>query len=236
MFQDTQSTRSASRTILFYGLCLFCCGAIFSLVGLHSEANAGTLTQNYVDSFGATAPDGPAPYATSFFDDGGSAGTVTLTIDVAATVGEADVAALYYSLDPSLDATDLSIVRTGGDGPIAGDISISLGTDAFQADGDGLYDILIDLPPPPGSQSARFQAGETLVFAISGIPTLVAADFDFLAAPGGGAGPYKSVARFLSTGEGGEDSDWVGTPEPSTLLLTGLGSLALVARRRRARA
>ena len=238
MFQDTQSIRSSYRTILTYGLCLLFCGAIFSLFGLQMEASAGTLTLDYTVSFGAATPDGPAPYATSLFDDGGSPGTVTLTVDVAATVDAADMTALYINLDPSLDPNSLSIVRTGGDGPVAGDINISTGVDAFQADGDGLYDIFIDMPPPGN----RFEAGETLTFAISGIGTLEASSFDFYAAPGGGAGPFLSVARFQSTdsplieGPDTEGSDWVGAvPEPSTLVLLGLASLALAVRRRGAR-
>lgn len=239
MFWDTNTRQSSSRTILVYGLCLLFCGAVFSLFGLHTEARAGTITHDYSISFGEAPPVGPAPYASATFDDGGSAGTVTLTIDVAATVGDADLIALYYNLDPSLDLSSLAIVRTGGDGPVAGDIDIFTGVDAFMADGDGMYDILIDMPPPKGNQSKRFQAGETLIFAISGIPTLVASDFDLFSSPppgGGGAGPFLSVARFLSTGASADDSDWVGAvPEPSTLMLLGLGSLALIVRRRGAR-
>jgi hypothetical protein len=205
---------------------------------------AGTISFDYDISFGTVAPDGATPYATALFDDGGTPGSVTLTVNVAATVGGADITDLYYNLDPTLDPTSLSIARTGGDGPSAG-FPILTGVDAFMADGDGMYDILMDLPPPPGNNAELFNAGETLIFTITGIGSLVAADFNFLSAPSpspGGAGPFASVARFQSTGSNGKDSDFVGAnpqepiPEPSTLILLGLGSLALVVRRRRARA
>ncbi len=239
MFWDTDTSQSSSRTILIYGLCFLFCGAILSSFGFHTEARAASISYGYTDSFGATAPDGPAPYASFTFDDGGSAGTVELTVSVAGTVGSATVVSLYYNLNPSLDPTSLSFVRTGVDGPDPNDISVLTGANAFMADGDGGYDILIDMPPPQGSPNLRFQKDETLTFDISGIATLVAADFDVLSAPApgpGGAGPYISVARFLSTGPQGKGSDWVGAvPEPSTLVLLGLGSLALVVRRRGAR-
>ncbi len=239
MFLDTNSSTNqwSSKTIVSYGFCLLFCGAVFTSFGLFSEANATTISHGYNISFGQTPPDGPAPYATYTFDDANSPGTVTLTIDVAATVGAADLAALYFNLNPSLDPTSLSFVRTGGTGPVAGDIDVFTGVDAFMADGDGMYDILIDMPPPPGSQSARFQAGENLIFAVSGIATLVATDFEFFSAPPpgpGGAGPFLSVARFISTGVGGNDSDWQGVvPEPTTVTLFGLAALAMLVRRTR---
>ena len=129
----------------------FCIIAACLAVG---QLNAATVTHEFSFSFGAVTPDGPAPYATAVFDDGGSPGTVTLAIEVAASVGIADVTELYFNLEPSLDPTSLSISRTGGTGPSAGNININTGVNAFQADGDGKYDIYIDLPPPPGNDSA----------------------------------------------------------------------------------
>jgi hypothetical protein len=244
MFWNNSTHQSSSRTILIGAASLFI-GAVLCFCGSASVVEAGTISFDYDISFGAVAPDGPTPYATAVFDDGGSPGSVTLTVDVAATVGGADITDLYYNLDPTLDPTSLLIVRSGGDGPVAG-FPILTGVDAFQADGDGMYDILMDLPPPPGNNANLFNAGETLIFTITGIGTLEAADFNFLSAPSpgpGGAGPFASVARFQSTGPNGRDSDFVGAdpvdpiiPEPSTLILLSLGSLALVARRRGARA
>jgi hypothetical protein len=242
MFWNKSTHQSSSRTILIGAVCLFI-GAVLCFCGSAADVQAATISFNYTESFGQTPPDGPAPWATAVFDDGGTPGTVTLTLALPITINEADAEAFYFNLDPSLDPTSLSFLHTGGTGPSAGDTDFFTGVDAFQADGDGIYDILIDLPPPPGTPAKRFQAGETVTIDISGIPTLVAADFDVLSAPApgpGGAGPFLSVARFLSTGPGpsNPDSDWVGAtmPEPSTLVLLSLGSLALVTRRRGPRA
>jgi len=199
------------------------------------QASAATLTYEFTNSFGATAPDGPAPWLTAVFDDGGSAGSVELTLTVSAAVGDADVSEVYFNLNDSLDATSLSFLRTGGTGPVTGDISVYTGTNAFQADGDGIYDILLDLPPPPGQQGSRFQAGETLVFDITGIGSLTVADFNYIAEIGGSNGPFFAAAKVISTGEGGESSDWIGVvPIPAAVWLfgSGLGILGWFRRRR----
>jgi len=199
-------------------------------------AQAATVTFEYTQSFGAVSPDGPAPWATAVFDDGGSLGSVTLTMSVAASVNLAAVTEMYFNLDPALDPTSLLFARTDGTGPTAANTSIQTGVDNFQADGDGQYDILFDFPPPPGQQAARFNAGEFVTYDITGIGSLTADDFNFFATPGGGFGPYLSVARFQSTGPDQEGSDWVGAvPVPAAVWLFGSGLLGLVgvARKRR---
>lgn len=206
-------------------------GVLFAL-----DVSAATVTFNYTESFGAVPPDGPAPYATATFDDMGGVGSVTLTMQVAATVNLADVTAMYFNLDPSMDPTMLSFTRDSGTGPSAANTDILLGVDAFKAGGDGLYDILFDLPPSPGQQAARFNAGEDLVYTITGAG-LTASSFNVFATPDGGFGPYLSVARFQDTGFDQEGSDWVGAvPVPAAVWLFGSGLLGLVGVARRKRA
>jgi hypothetical protein len=109
--------------------------------------------------------------------------------------------------------------------------------DNFQAGGDGRYDILFDFPPPPGQQAARFNAGEFLMYDITGIDSLTANDFNFLATSAGGFGPYLSVARFQDTGPLQGDSDWVGAvPVPAAVWLFGSGLIGLVGIARRKKA
>ena len=201
-----------------------------------SPLQAATVTFNYDQSFGAVSPDGPAPWATSVITDTG-VDTVQLTMSVALGVNLADVTAMYFNLDPSLDPTALSFNRDSGSGPSAGNTTISTGVDAFKPDGDGLYDILFDFPPPPGADAAKFNAGEDLVYTIVGTG-LTANSFNIWSEPGPGntAGPYLSVARFQQTGADQEGSDWVGAvPVPAAVWLFGSGLLGLVgiARRRR---
>ena len=212
--------------------------ATFGLFSL--QATAATVTFNYDQSFGAVPPDGPAPFATAVFDDGGTAGSVTLTMTVSAFVGEADVTGMYFNLASSLDPTSLAFARTGGSGPTEGQTDIFTGPDAFRADGDGFYDILFDFPPPPGNNNGRFNAGEDLVYDITGIAALTANDFNVFSTPGpgtGNPGPYLSVARFQSTDFDQSGSDWVGVvPVPAAVWLFGSGLLGLVGVARRKRA
>ena len=210
-----------------------CATAAFGLFSL--QATAATVTFNYTESYGAVAPDAPAPYATATITDTG-VDEVTLTMTVEDTVGLADVTLMFFNLDPTMDATALSFAYVSGDGPTPANTDIYLGTDAYKAGGDGLYDILFDFPPAPGQQAARFNAGEELVYTITG-EGLTADSFNFFATPDGGNGPYLSVARFQDTGPDQEGSDWVGAvPVPAAVWLFGSGLLGLVgiARRRRA--
>ncbi len=199
-----------------------CATAALGLFSL--QASAASVTFNYTESFGSVPPDGPAPYATATFDDGGTAGSVTLTMTVAGTVDGADVTAMFFNLDPTLDPTLLTFNRDGGTGPAAATTNILTGVDAYRAGGDGYYDIVFDFPPPPGNDAAKFNAGEDLVYTITG--TGITADsFNFFATPGpgeGNPGPYLSVARFQSTGPDQEGSDWVGAvPVPAAVWLFG---------------
>jgi hypothetical protein len=197
-----------------------------------STVQAATVTFNYNQSFGAVSPDGPSPYATAVFDDAISPGAVTLTMTVAPSVNLADVTGMYFNLDPALDSNNLMFARTGGDGPTADDTTITTGTDHARAGGDGFYDILFDFPPPSGQQDRRFNAGETLVYDISGIVGLTALDFNFFGTHGPSAdnpGPYLSVARFQDTGPDQNGSDFVGAvPVPAAVWLFGSGLLGLV--------
>lgn len=227
------------RNVVGVVVVLLVMGAV--IVG-ESDASIIIMQNSTVFSDGAVAPDGPPPYAISEFDDDDTPGTVTLTISVSDFVGDADLTQFYYNLDPALDPTLLVISRISGDGPTAANTTIGTGVDLFKADGDGLYDILFDFPPPPGNDSALFNAGEEVVYEISGIPTLVATSFNFFSTPDGGEGPYVSATHFQSTGSGGQDSAWVGSgpgegpiiPEPSSFalaaILVGIGSFL---RRRR---
>jgi len=127
------------------------------------------------------------------------------------TLGAADITQVYFNLDPLLDPTLLSFTRIGGSGPPASKIGIEQGTDGFKAGGDGLFDIWFDLPPPGN----RFQAGETLVYDITGIGVLTANSFNFLSTPVDDTdpGPFLAAAHVQDTGLDGGGSDWI-APEP----------------------
>ena len=215
-------------------------------------AQAAPVTFLYTESFGAVPSNGIAPYATATFDDGGSPGTVTLTMQVAPTVGAADVTAMYFNLHPFLDPALLSFTRISGTGPTAGETDILTGYNEHRAGPDGFYDIQFDFPPFSGSQAAPFNAGEDLVYEIS-LPGLDAQTFNVFGSPGpgmGNPGPFLSVARFQDTFDGGRG--WVGAvpvpasvgavlvpdpvgavPVPAAVWLFGSGLLGLIVLARR---
>lgn len=217
------------------------------LLSLATSAHASMLTLNFGDVFssGSVAPTGPGPYLTAVFDDHGTTGSVTLTMTVEGHVGSAAVDEVYFNLDPLFNATQLnfsfvSSSSTGPDTGTQGNNGIFKGTNQFQADGDGLYDIYMNFPPPPGNNSSRWTAGEVVVYNITSSQAITASSFDFLSAPGGGAaGPFTGAAHFLATGLTGASSAWVGVttsvvPVPAAVWLFGSGLLGLagIARRR----
>lgn len=207
--------------------------------------SAGMVTLDFDIRFGEVAPTGGAPWLQAVFDDDtGDASTVSLSITALGSLGAADVTELYFNLNPALDPTTLNITFnsiTGGATPAIGAILPATGIDAFMADGDGIYDIRLDLPPPPGDNSLLFNAGETLVLDIerTGGGSLTAADFYYLSAPGPGEdnpGPFLAAAHLQSTGADLMGSDWVAAvPIPAAIWLfaSSLGMLGFATRRRR---
>lgn len=195
-------------------LALAATAAFFGFTSLQ----AATLTLDFDVSFGdpfdpdTAAPGGAAPWFTAMFDDLGGIGFVTLTMDFNADNGMADITEVYFNVDPLIDPTSLTFTRLGGTGPTAADTTINQGTDLYQADGDGLYDIWFDIANSP--QAARFNAGENLIYQIVGAG-ITANSFDFFSTPSGLNGPFKAAAKVQDTGLQGLQSDWIAaTPVP----------------------
>src|SRR5262249_7961592 len=120
--------------------------------------------------------------------------------------------------------------------------SVTLGEDAFHADGDGLYDINL-MFTSGGSTSHTFTQGEIVQYTVSA-PGLTALSFDTLStsAGNGSSGPFVFAAHIQNTGSKGNGSGWVTgdvfhTPEPASLVTCMIGAAAcfLFAWRRRIR-
>lgn len=218
-------------------------GVLF-MVALAPASQASIVTFNYDQVIsGSGLVPGPNPWLTATFNDGGSSGAVTLTMSTSGLVGSQNVSGMYFNIDPTLNASlsNLSFTYLSGSssGPAAS--SVSVGNNAFKADGDGRYDILFSFPTGSG-----FNANETVTYQITGIPSLTAQSFNYLSACGSpsctGPGNFYAAAHVQNTG--GSGSEWVGSnvgsvtavPEANiwALMSVGLGALALRFRRRRA--
>ena len=199
-------------------------------------SRAETISFAYTQSFSGAVPAGSGPWLTSTFTTV-VPGTVTLTISASGLSASESIESLYFNLDPALNPGSLSFARDpASTGPTADNTALSLGANQFKADGDGLYDIRFMLPPPPGQQSARFQANEMLIYTITGVPTLTASSFFFLSQPAGGSGPFYAAAHVQQIGAANE-SGWVApavVPLPAAvwLLLSGFGAFATSGLRR----
>src|SRR5262249_3734408 len=78
-------------------------------------------------------------------------------------------------------------------------------SNAFQADGDGLFDILFTFP---NAAANRFTSG-SLIYYIGGNVSLTDTSFNELSSPAGGAGPFHSAAHLARFGTA-SCSGWVG--------------------------
>jgi hypothetical protein len=214
--------------------------AVVACLSLAGAARGGLITFGLNEEFsGGTPPEGTVPPAwlTVTIDDGAdyTDGIVTLTLAATNLTGSEKVKGWYLNLDPSFIPTNLVFttpVKTGA----FRDPTISKGTDAYKADGDGIYDIEFAFDHT-GNASMNFGGGESIQYTVelSSGGTLTAASFDFLSTPAGGHGPYLTAAHVQSIGAG-EDSGWVTAPEPATLgiLATGTAFCFLAARRKKA--
>jgi hypothetical protein len=190
---------------------------------------------------GGTAPAGAGPWLRARFDDGGSSGSVTMTLTALNLVGSEFVSIWDFNLDPALNPANLVFsapTKTGTFGNPAVETSI----DAFRAGGSGKYDIEVhfDIAPP----ADRFGPGDSVEYTITGIPSLTASSFSVLNGLGGGHGPFYTAAHVQGIGAGGSYSGWItdesgdiNIPEPASLSVAAAGiSMVSMVRLRRRRA
>ncbi len=184
---------------------------------------------------GGTPPEGTAPWITATFDDSfGGVDTVRLTMAADNLTDNEFISGWYFNFDPDLDLNQLGFSYISG-GVAESNITINTGVNSFQADGDGLYDILFDFPPPPGQPGNRFTAGDTVVYDITYTSAIDVSSFNFFSAPAGGHGPFVTAAHIQGIGPDDEDSGWVSVPDASIMFLLGpsLIGLGILGRRKK---
>jgi hypothetical protein len=169
----------------------------------------------------------PGPWMNITFVDV-SPGVVDMTITNVGLAGGEKVKSVYLNLDPNLNPALLAF----SDPTITGNVevdSISKGIDSYQANGDGLYDILIEFNTDGPNKA--FNGGEAVEYTIS-LSGLTASSFDFVSAEDGGVGQYKVATHINSPSDVDGTSVWATIPEPATIALLGLGAIALLRKHR----
>lgn len=178
-----------------------------------SVLRAGDFIYQFGEAFsGSTPVSTNPPWAIALFEDI-APGRVRLTVSNLTLTGAENIDELYFNLNPDRSATALGFTLTGGSGGFTAP-HFQTGTDKFKAGGDGRYDIQFGFATG-GSVATRFTAGDYLVGELYGIPSLTAADFEFLSLSGGGYGPYYAAAHVQRIGTASA-SGWLnsGNPEP----------------------
>ena len=204
--------------------------AVVTLFGLAGVANAGMVTftlSNEVSGSGGALTDS----IVVMLDDGDSAGTVSITINMSDLPSEEFMSGLYLNFDPAKNPAGMTLTDTGAQASVG----IIAGSDCCKPDGQGLHDVQIDFPE---AQADRFTGGETYTGTLN-LNGLLATDFAFLSSTGNCA-----VARVQGLGPDAQNSGWFDcgdeppqeVVEPGSLALFGLGVglLGLFGRRRSA--
>ena len=207
----------ARMTLLVLGLILL----------IPSSALANTLTLEATQEFGGgTPPAGDIPWVRATFDDTGKTQSVDLRFEALNLTGSEHVGGLYLNLNPAFDASGLAFFPIEKHGDFVSPV-ISLGNDAFKADGDGKYDLYFEFATT-GNDQDRFGPGDWFNLGIGSTTglDLTAPAFSFESAPDGNSGPFYMAARIEGIGPNNA-SAWIATPEPSSCALAMLALIGL---------
>ena len=219
---------------------------VVCVIAFALPAQAKTLTLELWFEFSEAIPPVSTgfPWLTAIFDDGDTAGSVTLNMEATNLTGVEHIKDWYFNFEePDVDVSELSFTYVSGETATQVLQNPDPTNNEYKADGDGLFDFMFVFPKPTDpndSSQGRFGAGETSEYQITG--TGITADsFNFLSDSGHKTG-YASAAHI-----GGIDvtkSGWIAedegatsggdpVPEPATMLLFGAGLAGLIVSQRK---
>lgn len=205
--------------------------AVLGLASTSVKADQFTWVLDHEFS-GAVAPEGHLEVTVADV----AADTVRLTVDSYLVKSE-HVWYLMLNLDPQFSANSLTWDFAGQGTGAYGSPSISTGVDAFQADGDGMFDIQFAFTH--NVLADRFDNGDSYYIDVT-LSGIMAQSFNWPSAPkpsGAGGGLYaaahvQGIDNPNIPGIDDEGSGWVTTngevPEASTLMLFGTGLSGLL--------
>jgi hypothetical protein len=176
---------------------------------------ASTITYDFGQVSGDSAPSGTSPWLQAVFTDAGMpADTVQLTLVAGNLANGAYVSSWYFNFDSTLNPTALNFAVTGSSGSFTGP-TVSTGANGFKAGPDGKFDVLFAFDST-GSDSMHFTSGNSLTYTISGITGLSAEDFNWTSTSAGGSGIFASAADIPSID--GSCPAWINPSTTSQIL------------------
>ncbi|MBU6410855.1 MAG: hypothetical protein KGR98_10760 [Verrucomicrobia bacterium] len=214
----------------------FAVAVLFALTAcfIPARAEAGGILYQFDNVFsGSNGFSDSPPWLDATFQDASNG--VLLTIANSNLASGEFVSGVYFNFDPADTVTNLNFTFQSAIGTF-GAASVSTGENAFKADGDGSYDILLGFSTMDGR---KFTGGDSVTYLIGGEGGLTASDFSFTSANGSSA----LYAAAHVQGFAGGQSAWIDpqagpiqVPEPAGVGFFLLGSVIAARYRRSAMA